>query len=626
MKKIHLIKKILLFVLFVTFLASCSVTLNDSNEEDTTKNPETEVESNTGKKIYDEYQSLTNNTSTTKTHWEFEGVVVDMSATRFDEQFQNYQVTLILNVDDYLIGINNGLVNRTNPVNINGLTVGTKITVSGFINLKIDVTSGSSYAEIAFDKPEIVWDGMNMNPDVPSENEPTNTPTVPPTVSKINFAMINDTHGAFNDSNDGYSIGRVDTLIDNLENSNGEYIKIANGDILQGSYLSSKTYGYALIEALNEMDFDAFVIGNHEFDWGIDKVAAYKDGDLSNGEANFPFLGANIVYKETGKRPDWIEPYTIVEYSDVKVGIIGLLGGDQESDILASHVSAYEFLDSPVTLIKNYVKELRVDKDCDVVVVSTHDWADNFTSSNYVNSLAALTGDYRIDALFTAHFHYLINTSINRGDGYQIPVVQNKGKNLTIQSLTLNINEHRIVDSYTGRSYNPGSYAISSDLNDIFNKYLNLTNESNEIIGYTSSEITKEELGALAVKSMTNYTYDNASFNDVALSIINTSGVRASIDKGDITVADVFNTFPFENKVILVKMKGTYIKQLTNNSYFYKHSLYTSFENSQVYVIAVIDYVYYSTYNKNLFANVIEEYDPNVLMRDTLIEQIKSDY
>ncbi|MCK7488373.1 MAG: hypothetical protein MZU97_24905 [Bacillus subtilis] len=34
-----------------------------------------------------------------------------------------------------------------------------------------------------------------------------------------------------------------------------------------------------IIESLNAMQFDAFVLGNHEFDWGIDKIANYKDGN-----------------------------------------------------------------------------------------------------------------------------------------------------------------------------------------------------------------------------------------------------------------------------------------------------------------------------------------------------------
>ena len=89
------------------------------------------------------------------------------------------------------------------------------------------------------------------------------------------FLMINDTHGAFVD-NQYPGVERLASLIKQLGD---EYIKIANGDILQGSYISNILCGYPMIDALNNMNFNAYVIGNHEFDWGLDKIAEYKDGN-----------------------------------------------------------------------------------------------------------------------------------------------------------------------------------------------------------------------------------------------------------------------------------------------------------------------------------------------------------
>ena len=63
---------------------------------------------------------------------------------------------------------------------------------------------------------------------------PGETPNDPSAVN-VNFVMINDTHGAFTDSNTGYSIGRVDTLVELLEITNGDYVFIHNGDAFQGS-------------------------------------------------------------------------------------------------------------------------------------------------------------------------------------------------------------------------------------------------------------------------------------------------------------------------------------------------------------------------------------------------------
>ena len=98
-----------------------------------------------------------------------------------------------------------------------------------------------------------------------------------------------------------------------------------------------------LVDAMNYLDFDAFVIGNHEFDWGIEKIAQYKDGDPSNGEAEFSFLAANIVYKETGEKLPWTDDYVIVENNGYKVRIIGVIG-KLESSIASEMVADYDFL------------------------------------------------------------------------------------------------------------------------------------------------------------------------------------------------------------------------------------------------------------------------------------------
>ena len=52
------------------------------------------------------------------------------------------------------------------------------------------------------------------------------------------------------------------------------------------------------------------------------------DDIIENGEADFPFLGANIVKKSTSTMPEWLEEYTIIENNGLKVGIIGVIGDE----------------------------------------------------------------------------------------------------------------------------------------------------------------------------------------------------------------------------------------------------------------------------------------------------------
>src|SRR5699024_10323914 len=108
------------------------------------------------------------------------------------------------------------------------------------------------------------------------------------------------------------------------QNNNEHTITIDNGDVIQGTPL---TYHYAkyqpslpnpMIKLLNQLNYDAGVIGNHEFNYGQDVLMKAVN------EANYPWLSANIGKKETNEhyfgRPDIVRSLA----SGLRVGIRGL--------------------------------------------------------------------------------------------------------------------------------------------------------------------------------------------------------------------------------------------------------------------------------------------------------------
>ena len=451
-------------------------------------------------------------------------------------------------------------------------------------------------------------------PDTPEDGTPTD----------INFVMINDTHGAFIDSDAGYSIGRVDSLVEALEADGGDYIFIHNGDAFQGSYVCGETYGLALLEALNASGVDCFVIGNHEFDWGIDKIAAYADGNAQNGEANFPFLGANIFYKGTTTRPDWIDAYTIIEQDGVKVGVIGIMGDDQESSILTRYVKDYDFVD-PIDIIEETAAYLRTTAGCGVVVVAAHDYTPETNTA-----IAALSGNSRIDAIFCAHTHQNISETVTRSDSVSIPVVQCNHKNLNAQEVIITITASGAYDSFSATKYYPANYDISDDVQTIIDKYQYLIDEANEVIGTTANELYKGTLGAYAVDAMLNNSYSGYNFGDVDIAIMNTGGVRATINEGDITRAEIFEVFPFNNAVVLVNMSGKLIKELYGNNKDYLYmgiddsvGNYTSLFDNTMYQLAVIDYVFEYPYYSEQFSQITAD---NYVLTDVILRNLVIDY
>lgn len=430
----------------------------------------------------------------------------------------------------------------------------------------------------------------------------------------VNIFMINDTHGSFVDTNYP-GVERLSTLLKELTNTNGEYIKIMNGDAFQGSYASNVLMGLPLIDAFNEMEFDAFVIGNHEFDWGLEEIHKYKDGDYTNGEADFPFLGANIYDKSTGKRVEWLDPYVVVEQNGIKVGVIGIIGHDLESSILTENVMDYEFV-YPLELIKTYTKELREELNCNVVIVANHDYDEELN-----NEIANLSGEYLVDAILCGHTHQNVYEDLVRSDDLYIVAIENRDKNQSASSLILNLDENLNYESYKYERYYPSNYALDSEMTMIISKYQDVIDEGNRVIGTTSKTINKQTLGMYAVTKMkTEYEVDVA--------IINTGGVRSTISSGKITVSSVFEVFPFNNKIILTSMKGSALKSLyeKNSSYLYFNSDFdvTTLIANDYYKVAVIDYVYTSTRYTEF--NGTTKTDTNCLLRDLLIDYIDELY
>lgn len=567
----------------------------------------------TGLKIQDEYAGLKAGTITEHTVWTFTGEVVDMTATVFNNTYGTYNVKLIVDIEGVLVGVYNGQVNSQYPSSIPNLAVGTQLTVTGTIAENYTMSSGNYTVSIEFSYPEISWDDTSVG------------------TTDVKFVMINDTHGALTDSSSSVSIGRVDTLYNELESANGQYIKIHNGDAFQGSYVVGAKYGLPLLEALNVMDFDCFVLGNHEFDWGIDKIAAYKDGNYTNGEANFPFLGANIYYAGTTTRPNWIDAYKVIEYGDIKVGVIGVIGADQESDILTRYVEDYNFVD-PVNLIKQYASQLRTQEGCEVVVVATHNYDENLNSR-----IAQLSGDSIIDSIFCAHTHQRINTSVARADGVNIPVVQNTHKNNLTTEVILELNDNLSLASYRVNQINPSNYVISNDVQKVIDNYSDLIEDSLASLGKTTSSISKSTLGRYATEAMLDYEYCEASFDGkIDLAIINTGGVRATIDSGTITKADVFEVFPFNNMVVLVNLDGASLKKVynSNSEYLYlgvadEIGSISSLKDTTIYQLAIIDYVFESTYSSyDVFDRLDSSQfiETDIIMRDILIEYIDALY
>lgn len=420
---------------------------------------------------------------------------------------------------------------------------------------------------------------------------------------------INDTHGAF-ETTDTPGIAKVATIIKSLEEYN-TVVKIANGDIFQGGFVSNMTYGKCFIDVLNSLNFDCFVIGNHEFDWGLEKIAEYKDGDITNGEASFPFLAANIIDKRTNTRPDWLDEYTIVEKDNQKIGIIGLIGEGLTSSISTSKVENYTFSD-PLPIIKRLVPTLR-NKGCDFVIVSIHEY-----SNQTNNQISYLSENLLPDAVICGHTHQKISETLTTQTNYNLPIVQSNTKNLTVGSVKLSKTNNKLNQAIISHYY-PNNYQEDEETLKIINNYKDLIDAGNENVGFTPTYLSKSELGYFACDAIQEGT-------NVDIAIMNTGGVRTTINPGYIKMQDIFEAFPFDNYIYIVEINGSQLKNFLNRNgeylYWNQNFKIENIDTSKTYTLAIIDYVYFGTYYSYYF----EPYtgiSTNEIIRKYIIDALK---
>jgi 2',3'-cyclic-nucleotide 2'-phosphodiesterase (5'-nucleotidase family) len=399
---------------------------------------------------------------------------------------------------------------------------------------------------------------------------------------------------------------------------------VSAGDMFQGTAVSSMTRGSVVVRAMNAIGFDAMTIGNHEFDWGISGITRFNDGNLANDEADFPLLGANIEDSLTSQLASWSEPYTVIERGELRIGIIGLIGEDEKSDILASIVADYEFT-SQMTAIRTYAPILRTTEDCDIVIVSSHD-----DTSNINAQIADLTGDYQVDAVVNGHTHRYYAGEQSGIRDVPLPYVQsgNNGNHIGKISLQIDPETKTVIDvSAENISTYSNCTVESTAINDIVNEYATEIAIASEVLGTAGETIEKDATVIWAAETIRQRA-------DTQVGIVNYGGIRGSAfpiyQNSTVTFANIFKIMPFENTVITMSLTGAQLIELMGiySLYFSRNvdpDLLTidglSIVSGNLYTVSTMDFVFEGY--PSIFGNAQSVVYTNDLFRDYLVAEVR---
>lgn len=432
----------------------------------------------------------------------------------------------------------------------------------------------------------------------------------------LNFYALNDFHGSFlydaSYKQTGFSrIGKFlnDKKVADPENT----FLIASGDMFQGGAESNITYGEIVVKSMNAIGFDAMTIGNHEFDWGEDKIRSLQS------KMDFPLLGFNIYYSKDNTRPDFLLPSTIIKKEGLKVGFIGAVQPNIGESILPTIAEQFVFPEQ-IDLIKNEAIRLKNNENCDIVIVSSHDGnADLYNDlSNKMNE-----NETYIDALFLGHEHQKLSGTLDNN----VPYIEGGSNGEYISNISLNLklkNNHYFVESSSSQNIYTFNELEENfvEVDNIYNNYKDeIESIRDEVLYNFDSSVSKANFGSYISYSLLNYVNDKKIIEGVmaSISIMNKGGVRDSIPSGEFTYGDLIKIYPFENALCILEVSKEDFNYYNSTTGYYKYTGDPVLIDG-VYYIATIDYV---AYKSNVPKNNIISF-PKITCRDIVAETLKT--
>jgi len=210
-------------------------------------------------------------------------------------------------------------------------------------------------------------------------------------------------------------LSRLSGLINRIRENEKNVLLFDAGDMFQGTPYFNYYKGELILKVMSEMGYDAGMIGNHEFDNGLDGI------ENSIDFSNFPLVCSNYDFSKT-RLYDTFPNYTIYRKNGIKVGVYGL-GIELDGLVNAQNYLETEYID-PVTVALDMELFLKKDKRCDLVICLSHLGLQYEEKKISDRLLAAQT--HHTDLIIGGHTHSFLESplELKNADGKRILVNQ----------------------------------------------------------------------------------------------------------------------------------------------------------------------------------------------------------
>ena len=384
--------------------------------------------------------------------------------------------------------------------------------------------------------------------------------------SDIHGRVVPWSYGADVEDKSG-SYAQIATYVKDVRKNNKNVVLVDVGDAIQDNqvdvFAKDKKYykDHPIPKVLNEMKYDVFVLGNHEFNFGMEAL----DEILKDIKAKK--LTANFYYKKNDKR--YIDATTIIEKDGVKLGIIGLstpMSAKFEED--TGNLKDMKFT-SPTEEARTQVEKLKA-KGVDAIIVIAHMGIENENKIPDTGMRDVINAVDGIDVVIAGHMHKDVpsetikNTLITEPHRY--------GTVVSEVDLTFDINDKKAVKLVKKESKTVPVKELEADkkIAEIYKPYHEKLRElNNVVIGQTENEMVPQETKHGVSAAFSKDTGLSSFINDVEQHYSGADVVtfsfdhqKARMDKGDIKKKDIIFNYRYAGgDVTVYEMTGKQLKE-----------------------------------------------------------------
>ena len=395
----------------------------------------------------------------------------------------------------------------------------------------------------------------------------------------ISILHTTDLHGHilpttdYDGTTDRGGLARCVTQIRRWRRQNPNSILIDVGDVYQGTDVSLRNKGELMIDLFNHLKYDAWVIGNHEFDWTIEPFHQALQSSA------MPVLAANTVLegKPAGEFPDAkhplakIRPYIIKEIAGIKLAIIGVTTPGMSFWLPREFTAGIDF-QHPVEPVRRAIAKAKGD-GADVIVLTGHMGLKPRTrGDDFANTVVALTLEFPDVAAFIAgHTHQAIssrltnNVLFTQADHFGIHVGR---VDLLFDRTSRKLLRREAICELMDNRFHPDQVVISrvgSQLAESAAALAQPIGELAEVLRAQSrpghpSDIEKL-IGAAIMESLLER---NVAIDGVIHGVFDSN---AQLVAGPKTISDIWNIIPYENYLVTAELTSEEIQAIMEETY-----------------------------------------------------------